>query len=48
MLTQSIEAVGSMDRMAIAAYFRNRKFKTVVGEIELPGQIINKGYTVGQ
>ena len=26
MLTQSIEAVGSMDRTAIAAHFRGRKF----------------------
>jgi branched-chain amino acid transport system substrate-binding protein len=48
MLTQSIEAVGSMDRMAIAAHFRDRKFKTIIGEVELPGQIIDKAYTVGQ
>jgi len=48
MLTQSIEAVGSMDRMAIAAHFRNRKFKVLIGEVELPGQILDKVYTVGQ
>jgi branched-chain amino acid transport system substrate-binding protein len=48
MLTESIEAVGSMDRDAIAAHFRNRKFKTLIGEVELPGQILNKVYTVGQ
>jgi branched-chain amino acid transport system substrate-binding protein len=48
MLTESIEAVGSMDRMAIADHFRNRKFKTLVGEVELPGQILDKVYTVGQ
>jgi branched-chain amino acid transport system substrate-binding protein len=47
-LTQSIEAVGTVDRMAIAAHFRNRKFKTLVGEVELPGQILDKVYTVGQ
>ncbi len=47
-LSQSIEAVGSMDRMAIAAHFRNRKFKTLVGEVEMPGQILDKVYTVGQ
>ena len=47
-LTQSIEAVGSMDRMAIAAHFRNRKFKTLIGEAEMPGQILDKVYTVGQ
>jgi branched-chain amino acid transport system substrate-binding protein len=48
MLTQAIEAVGTTDRQAIAAHFRNRKFKTLVGEIELPGQILDKVYTVGQ
>jgi branched-chain amino acid transport system substrate-binding protein len=48
MLTQSIEAVGSMDREAIADHFRNRKFQTLVGEVELPGQILDKVYTVGQ
>jgi branched-chain amino acid transport system substrate-binding protein len=48
MLGESIEAVGSMDRDAIAAHFRNRKFKTLIGEAELPGQILNKVYTVGQ
>ena len=48
MLTQSIEAVGTTDRQAIADHFRNRKFKTLVGEVELPGQILDKVYTVGQ
>ncbi len=48
MLAQSIEAVGSMDREKIAAHFRNRKFKTLIGEAELPGQILDKVYTVGQ
>ena len=37
-----------LDRQAIAAHFRNRKFKTLVGEVELPGQILDKVYTVGQ
>jgi branched-chain amino acid transport system substrate-binding protein len=48
MLAESIEAVGSMDRNAIAAHFRGRKFKTLIGEVELPGQILDKVYTVGQ
>jgi branched-chain amino acid transport system substrate-binding protein len=48
MLSQSIEAVGSMDRTAIAAHFRGRKFKTLIGEVDLPGQILDKVYTVGQ
>jgi hypothetical protein len=47
-LAQSIEAVGSMDREAIAAHFRDRKFKTFLGELSMPGQIIDKVYTVGQ
>ena len=33
---------------AIAAHFRDRKFKILVGEVELPGQILDKVYTVGQ
>lgn len=48
LLGQSIEAVGSLDREKIAAHFRNRKFKTLVGEVEMPGQILDKVYTVGQ
>ncbi|MGO9703531.1 MAG: amino acid ABC transporter substrate-binding protein [Xanthobacteraceae bacterium] len=48
MLTQSIEAVGSMDRDAIASHFRDRKFKTFLGELSMPGQVIDKVYTVGQ
>jgi branched-chain amino acid transport system substrate-binding protein len=47
-LTHCIEAVGSMDRMAIADYLRKNKFKTIVGEISVPGQVIDKNYTVGQ
>jgi branched-chain amino acid transport system substrate-binding protein len=48
MLTQCIEAVGSMDRMAIADHIRKGKFKTLVGEVELPGQLVDRVYTVGQ
>jgi branched-chain amino acid transport system substrate-binding protein len=47
-LTQSIEAVGSMDRMAIADHLRKNKFKTLLGEVHMPGQILDMGYTVGQ
>ena len=47
-LTQSIEAVGTVDRQKIADHFRNRKFKVLVGEVEMPGQILDKVYTVGQ
>ena len=48
MLTQTIETLGSTDRMAIADHIRKNKFKTLVGEISLPGQILDKVYTVGQ
>ncbi len=47
-LTQSIEAVGSIDRMAIADHLRKSKFKTLVGEVSMPGQLVDKVYTVGQ
>jgi len=48
MLTQTIETIGSMDRMAIADHIRKNKFKTLVGEIHLAEQALNKVYTVGQ
>ena len=47
-LTTSIEALGSTDREAIADYVRKNKFKVLQGEIALPGQILDKVYTVGQ
>jgi branched-chain amino acid transport system substrate-binding protein len=47
-LTQSIEALGSIDREAIADYVRKHKFQVLQGEISLPGQILDKVYTVGQ
>jgi len=48
MLTDTIETLGSLDRMAIADHIRKTKFKTVVGEISLQDQTLNKVYTVGQ
>ena len=42
-LTQSIEALGSIDREAIADYVRKNKFKVLQGEISLPGQILRQG-----
>ncbi len=47
-LTQSIEAVGSTDRDAIAEYVRHNSFATIIGKIALPNQILDKVYTVGQ
>jgi branched-chain amino acid transport system substrate-binding protein len=48
MLTQSIEAVGAMDREAIADHIRKNHFKTILGDIAMPRQILDKVYTVGQ
>ena len=48
MLTETIETLGSLDRMAIADHIRKNKFKTLVGEIPLPDQTLDKVYTVGQ
>jgi branched-chain amino acid transport system substrate-binding protein len=47
-LTTSIEALGSIDREAIADHVRKNKFNVLQGEISLPGQILDKVYTVGQ
>jgi branched-chain amino acid transport system substrate-binding protein len=47
-LTRSIEAVGTIDREAIADYVRKNRFTTIDGEISLPNQIMDKVYTVGQ
>ena len=48
MLTETIETIGSTDRMAIADHIRKNKFKTLVGELSLPGQTLDKVNTVGQ
>jgi branched-chain amino acid transport system substrate-binding protein len=47
-LTQAIESTGSLDRAGIADYLRKNKFKTLIGEVEMPGQLLDKVYTVGQ
>ena len=47
-LTQAIEVLGSMDRNGIADYLRKNKFKTLIGEVDMPGQLLDKVYTVGQ
>ena len=47
MLTQSIEARRLMDLQAITAYPQDT-FKTIVGELDMPRQKLDKFYTVGQ
>ena len=49
MVTQSIEGVGSLqDRSAITAYLKSHTFKTIVGELDIRNQRLDKFYTVGQ
>jgi len=49
MLTETIETIGAVDRMAIADHIRKNKFKTLTGEISMmPGQVLDKCWTVGQ
>ena len=47
-LTETMETLGTTDRMAIADHIRKNKFKTLVGELSLPGQTLDNVYTVGQ
>jgi branched-chain amino acid transport system substrate-binding protein len=47
-ITQAIEGVGSMDLAAITAYLKANKFKTIVGELDIRNQRLDKFWTVGQ
>ncbi|MGP0089296.1 MAG: amino acid ABC transporter substrate-binding protein [Xanthobacteraceae bacterium] len=47
-ITQAIEAVGSMDLNAITAHIKANKFKTIVGELDIRNQRADKFWTVGQ
>jgi len=47
-VTQAIETVGSMDLKAITAYIKANKFKTIVGELDIRNQKLDKIWTVGQ
>lgn len=47
-LTQTMETLGSADRIAIADHIRKNKFRTLVGELSLPGQQLDNIWTVGQ
>lgn len=48
MLTQAFEAVGSMDREAITAHLKSHTYPTMIGEVDIRNQLINKVYTAGQ
>ncbi|NQV56063.1 MAG: ABC transporter substrate-binding protein, partial [Rhodospirillales bacterium] len=47
-ITQSIEAVGSMDRKAITKHMKTHTFKTLIGELDVRNQKMNWVWTVGQ
>jgi branched-chain amino acid transport system substrate-binding protein len=47
-IEQAVEGVGSLDREAITKYIKSNKFKTIIGEIDVRNQKLDKFYTVGQ
>jgi branched-chain amino acid transport system substrate-binding protein len=48
MLTQAFEGAGTVDREAVTAYLKSHTFKTMIGEVDIRSQLINKVYTAGQ
>jgi len=48
MLTQTFEAVGTFDRAAITAHLKSHTFKTIIGEVDVRNQKLNRYWTVGQ
>jgi branched-chain amino acid transport system substrate-binding protein len=47
-LTQTVETIGSMDLKATTAHIKANKFKTIVGELDIRNQKLDKIWTVGQ
>ncbi|MFM9886803.1 MAG: amino acid ABC transporter substrate-binding protein [Burkholderiales bacterium] len=47
-IEQAIEGVGDLDRAKITDYIKKNTFKTIVGEIDLRNQKLNRYWTVGQ
>jgi branched-chain amino acid transport system substrate-binding protein len=47
-LTQAFEGAGTVDRDAITDYLKNHTFKTMIGEVDIRTQLLNKYYTAGQ
>ncbi len=48
MLTQAFEAVGSFDRDAITAHLKANTYKTIIGDVDVRQQKLNRYWTVGQ
>ena len=47
-LQQAFEGVGALDREKITAYIKSNTFKTIIGEIDIRNQKMNRSWTVGQ
>jgi branched-chain amino acid transport system substrate-binding protein len=47
-LTQAFEGAGTIDREAVTEYLKNHTFKTMIGEVDIRTQLLNKYYTAGQ
>jgi branched-chain amino acid transport system substrate-binding protein len=48
MLTQAFEGVGSMDRKGITAHLKSNTYKTLIGDISVRNQRLDKFWTTGQ
>jgi branched-chain amino acid transport system substrate-binding protein len=47
-LEQAMEGVGEVDRAKITAYLKSHTFKTIIGEVDIRNQKLNRFWTVGQ
>jgi len=47
-LEQAMEGVGEVDRAKITAYLKSHTFKTIIGEVDIRNQKLNRYWTVGQ
>jgi branched-chain amino acid transport system substrate-binding protein len=47
-IEQAIEGVGDLDRAKITDYIKKNTFKTIIGEVDLRNQKLNRFWTVGQ
>ena len=47
-IEQAAEGVGEMDRAKITDYLKSHTFKTIIGEVDIRNQKLDKYWTVGQ
>jgi branched-chain amino acid transport system substrate-binding protein len=47
-IEQAAEGVGEMDRAKITDYLKSHTFKTIIGEVDIRNQKLNRYWTVGQ